>query len=142
MRDWPKNFTFLEKFVKKRAIFAFFTCWCGEGARTQFASTGSPSTQYSCITNNKAKNGGGIYAESGPTIYLGYSKWTDGGTYANSYTTIYMGGGQISKNSASNFGGGVYTAGALFMYGSALIGDTNTSTTNTTESSYGYLVNK
>lgn len=200
--------------------------------------TSSSSSQYSCITNNKAKNGGGIflsgtsaklfmsgyaiigtsgksappssstatginyastsgggiYAESGPTIYLGYSKWTDGGTsdqatlnggvcynyttsygggiycnasssypitiyinsgsinankvnyggtdyghgggiYANSYTTIYMGGGQISKNSASNFGGGVYAAGDFFMYGTALIGDTGT--TVATTGSYG-----
>lgn len=202
--------------------------------------TSSSSTQYSCITNNKAKNGGGIflsgtsaklfmsgyaiigtsgksappssstatginyastsgggiYAESGPTIYLGYSKWSDGGSsdqatlnggvcynyaangggiycnaasssypitiyinsgsinankvyydsgdttyglgggiYANSYTTIYMGGGQISKNSAMNFGGGVYAAGDFFMYGTALIGDTGTSVATT--GSYG-----
>ncbi|GEM_PF-2329624 len=105
--------------------------------------------------NYATSNGGGIYcngtSSSPVNVYIASGKinankayYSSGGTtyghgggvWGNAYCDIYMGGGQISKNSAMNFGGGVYTAGALFMYGSALIGDTNTSTTTTNESSY------
>ena len=95
-------------------------------------------------------NGGGIHCQGSSTssinIYMASGKinankvyYSNGGTtyghgggiWVNMYGTIYMGGGQISKNSAMNNGGGIFTAGKLFMYGNALIGDTGSSVATT-----------
>ena len=65
------------------------------------------------ISGNKCMSGGGIVV---------------GGTFV-------MTGGEISGNEATAFGGGVYNAGSMFMYGSAVIGDSTktTAATDTTE---------
>ncbi|MBR1722594.1 MAG: hypothetical protein IJ727_08980, partial [Treponema sp.] len=65
------------------------------------------------ISGNKCMSGGGIVV---------------GGTFV-------MTGGEISGNEATAFGGGVYNVGSMFMYGSAVIGDSS-KTTAATESNY------
>ncbi len=106
--------------------------------------------------NYATTNGGGIYCQGSEgkevNVYMASGKimankayYSNGGTtyghgggiWANTYCDIYMAGGQISKNSAMNYGGGVYATGNLFMYGKALIGDTGTSVA--TSSSYGNI---
>ena len=66
------------------------------------------------ITGGSAENGGGIN---------------------NSGTLSLSDGCLVSGNTASNFGGGVYSKGTMFMYGSAVIGDSTktTAATDTTE---------
>lgn len=106
--------------------------------------------------NYATTNGGGVYCQGSEgkevNVYMASGKimankayYSNGGTtyghgggiWANTYCDIYMAGGQISKNSAMNYGGGVYATGNLFMYGKALIGDTGTSVA--TSSSYGNI---
>ena len=66
------------------------------------------------ITGGSAENGGGIN---------------------NSGTLSLSDGCLVAGNTASNFGGGVYSTGTMFMYGSAVIGDSTktTAATDTTE---------
>ena len=65
------------------------------------------------ISGNKCMSGGGIVV---------------GGTFV-------MTGGEISGNEATASGGGVYNVGSMFMYGSAVIGDSS-KTSAATESNY------
>ncbi|MBQ8680501.1 MAG: hypothetical protein IJ530_12180 [Treponema sp.] len=65
------------------------------------------------ISGNKCMSGGGIVV---------------GGTFV-------MTGGEISGNEATAFGGGVYNVGSMFMYGSAVIGDSS-KTSAATELNY------
>ncbi|GEM_PF-6792748 len=62
-----------------------------------------PSSSTATGINYASTSGGGIYAESGPTIYLGYSKWTDGGT--SDQATL---NGGVCYNYATSYGGGIY----------------------------------
>ena len=137
------------------AAFNGATVCLGYSAFTSADSNTTASLDNGGVYFNYAtSNGGGIYCQgsSGKTInvYIASGKinankayYSNGGTnyghgggiWANTYCDIYMGGGQISKNSAQNYGGGVYATGRLFMYGTALIGDKGT--TVATSSSYG-----
>ncbi len=137
------------------AAFNGATVCLGYSAFTSADSNTTSSLDNGGVYFNYATiNGGGIYCQgsSGKTInvYIASGKinankayYSNGGTtyghgggvWANMYADIYMGGGQISKNSAMVNGGGVYAAGTLYMYGTALIGDTGT--TVATSSSYG-----
>ena len=82
---------------------------------------------------NKAKMGGGIYAESGASMYFGYSSYTDSETN----TAVTLNGG-VCYNYASQYGGGIYCNG----YVSAIeirmnSGNINANKTYNTSTSYG-----
>ena len=51
-----------------------------------------------------------------------------GGIYINSGATVKLGNGALITGNVAQFGAGVYNAGSLFMYGSARVGDTTTTT--------------
>lgn len=68
----------------------------------QAADSGSPS-----ISSNKAVNGAGVYTNGTNALFT-------------------MSAGTIGGNAATNSGGGVYNAGMMFMYGSAVVGDSET----------------
>ncbi|WP_294429094.1 hypothetical protein [uncultured Treponema sp.] len=69
------------------------------------------------ISNNTAANGGGVYT---------------GGASA----TFTMSAGVIKSNSANTNGGGVYNTGSMFMYGTAVVGDSNANDYATSTSDY------
>lgn len=112
----------------------------GGGIYTKTGTTFKANAKY----NGAGGSGGGIYSASGATLTM-----TAGTIYGNkSYVTstdssvqkncggggvwfdgtFKMGGGTIQGNTAVWYGGGVGTAnGTLYMYGSAVIGDSSKS---------------
>lgn len=87
------------------------------GGTTLSVATAVPVTIKNLkITGGSAENGGGIN---------------------NSRTLSLSDGCLVAGNTASNFGGGVYSTGTMFMYGSAVIGDCDsTKNESATESDY------
>ena len=55
-----------------------------------------------------------------------------GGVYIAEGSTVRMSGGVITNNFAMQKGGGIYNEGTLFMYGSALVGDSTATCANDT----------
>ena len=83
--------------------------------------------------NYATQNGGGVYAESGVNIYLGYSKWTDGGT--SDQATL---NGGIYYNYAGRDGGGIYCNGyvsAVTIY--MMTGNINANIATNSSTDYG-----
>ena len=94
------------------------------------------------VSNNKAETGwgGGVYndgtftvqAEEGnsnsPSISANAAANGAGVYTAGENAVFKMGAGTIGGNNASTYGGGVYNAGTMFMYGSAVVGDSGMST--------------
>ena len=123
-------------------------------------TTGATSSSKS----NSATNGGGIYAKSA-LVYMGYdldgtvSALGDsygvchnyasdtsagqggGGIYLTYDSALYMGSGKVSKNGSAKYGGGIYSAGTVYLHTDALVGDAMddpaTSTANSNTSMYG-----
>ena len=102
------------------------------------------------ITNNEATGdveynmgGGGVLVVGGGSKFVMKSGavknnscvGSGGGVYVGEGSVFVMAGGEISGNeaistssyvnTANGFGGGVYNAGTMFMYGSAVIGDSS-----------------
>ena len=75
------------------------------------------------ITKGNASNGGGIKINSGATVKL-----VNGAVITQNISTY---------STSSGGGGGVYNAGTLFMYGSAVIGDAGATTAATSTSTTG-----
>ena len=99
-------------------------------------------------TVDGSTGGGAIYNEStlemsGGKIINNYSKQTNadsghGGGVVNAKTAsiFIMSGGIINKNKVSGDGGGVWNGGKMYMFGTAVIGDSS-ATTAATDTSYG-----
>ena len=87
--------------------------------------------------NDGAANGGGIYLKSGiltmkgGSIYGNSTGGNAGGVYVDNDATFIFAGGEIYGNNANSYGGGVFissstgTAGKMFMYGDAVVGNKN-----------------
>lgn len=89
------------------------------------------------LENESAKDGGGIgVSDTGSNkLYI-----NDGHIYGNTAVNgggvyngkeLYFSAGGISQNIATALGGGVYSSGSMFMYGSAVIGDSAKTTAAT-----------
>lgn len=107
------------------------------------------------VSNNKAENGlgGGVYnagtftvqAEEGnsnsPSISANAAANGAGVYTAGENALFTMSAGTIGGNIASTNGGGVYNAGTMFMYGSAVVGDSGASGA-ATDSAYSNKANQ
>ncbi|MBO4547140.1 MAG: right-handed parallel beta-helix repeat-containing protein, partial [Treponema sp.] len=106
----------------------------GGGIFTGYDSAGSARTfDFSCGNisyNGAASNGGGIYANSNESVQISggevsYNSAKDGGgVWAYD---VKVDGGTIAGNTASEYGGGVYTSYEFYLYGSGVIGDASKS---------------
>ena len=96
-----------------------------------------------CPTNTIPQDGwgGGIYYK-GPCFKMGkgtvaynYAKMSGGGITVYDANTVFdFSGGSIEKNTAGNEGGGLYLNSAkVYMNGTAIIGDTDTSMSQTSD---------
>ncbi len=96
-----------------------------------------------CPTNTIPQDGwgGGIYYK-GPcfkmakgTVAYNYAKMSGGGITVYDANTVFdFSGGSIEKNTAGNEGGGLYLNSAkVYMNGTAIIGDTDTSMSQTSD---------
>ncbi len=87
-------------------------------------------TDVPAISSNNAVSGGGVYNVESTAIFtmsagsIASNTATDGGgVYSATSAVFTMSGGTIGSNTASTSGGGVYNAGSMFMYGTAVVGD-------------------
>jgi len=99
------------------------------------------------ITGKTTVNAGGLSVCAGSTVAGNVeigdgvlitnceSSMNGGGVYIASGSTVRMSGGVITNNIAMQKGGGIYNEGTLFMYGSALVGDSTKTCANNTSSS-------
>lgn len=111
------------------------------------------------VKDNRAENGGGLYCESkngtpsvfameGGTISGNKASENGGGVYIvgsadTAKFTFNMAAGKISGNTESTNGGGVYIGqyGEMFMYGSAVVGDAEATTTSNSATIGGGIYN-
>ena len=98
---------------------------------------------------NSSSGGGAVYNASGSKMYLasGTMEWnsvngSSGGGAIYNESTLEMSGGKIinnyskQTNADSGHGGGVWNGGKMYMFGTAVIGDSS-ATTAATDTSYG-----
>ena len=87
----------------------------GDGSVITVSTTKPVTIKDLKITGGNETNGGGIYIASGANVTL-----ANGAVVAGNKATY-------SGSNGGGGGGGVYNAGTLFMYGSAVIGDSSVS---------------
>ena len=98
--------------------------------------------------NTASSNGGGIYNDSGSNVEMTGGCITDnlayfpnnsdfygGGIYNNGPGTFSISGGTITSNYAT-IGGGIYNGGKMYLFGTAVVGD-STASAAADETSYG-----
>ena len=82
---------------------------------------------------NNTQHGGGVFVSSGAILTMtnggiignkaNGSSGDGGGIYLEEGGILDMQGGQIASNTADANGGGIYSSGAIYMNGSAVVGD-------------------
>lgn len=98
---------------------------------------------------NSSGFGGGVYMDESSKLYMNSGtigsnrcEKDGGGVYLAPGAEVKMSGGAISGNEAVANGGGIYNIGKVFLYGSAVIGETGERITDVSENSTNKPSNK